>query len=123
MKEQAVAIVTVRYEKCYAAGQELARNLLLKGGNGIVYPSVRFGEGGICVMRFADKVISRIFAAIETLEDFPLAGRKGRVSGTREVVISDTPYLVAHRLYDDDIQNLAVLHGARRWPKNFNMPR
>jgi toxin ParE1/3/4 len=71
----------------------------------------------------ADKVISRIFSAIETLEDFPLAGRKGRVSGTRELMISDTPYLVAYRLYDEDIQILAVLHGARRWPKNFNMPR
>jgi toxin ParE1/3/4 len=71
----------------------------------------------------AHKLISRILSAVETLEDFPLVGRKGRVSGTRELMISDTPYLVAYRLYDEDIQILAVLHGARRWPKNFNMPR
>jgi RES domain len=45
--------------QCYEAGQELARNLLLKGGNGIVYPSVRFGEGGICVACFRPALVYR----------------------------------------------------------------
>jgi toxin ParE1/3/4 len=71
----------------------------------------------------AEKFIDRIVSAIEALEDFPRAGRVGRVFGTRELVISDTPYLVAYRIADEDIQILAVLHGARRWPKNFDTPR
>jgi hypothetical protein len=45
--------------QCYAAGQELARTLLLKGGNGIVYPSVRFGEGSLCVACFRPALVYR----------------------------------------------------------------
>lgn len=45
--------------ECYAAGQALARNILLKGGNGIVYPSVRFGEGGLCIACFRPALVYR----------------------------------------------------------------
>ncbi|MGC9198729.1 MAG: RES family NAD+ phosphorylase [Acidobacteriaceae bacterium] len=45
--------------ECYAAGQALARSILLKGGNGIVYPSVRFGKGGICVACFRPALVYR----------------------------------------------------------------
>ncbi len=45
--------------ECYAAGQALARSILLKGGNGIVYPSVRFGEGGICIACFRPALVYR----------------------------------------------------------------
>ena len=43
-------------------------------------------------------------------------GRLGRVPGTRELVATGTPYLVAYRNRDGDIQVLRVLHGAREWP-------
>ncbi len=45
--------------ECYAEGQALARTILLKGGNGIVYPSVRFGEGGICIACFRPALVYR----------------------------------------------------------------
>lgn len=45
--------------ECYAEGQALARTILLKGGNGIVYPSVRLGEGGICIACFRPALIYR----------------------------------------------------------------
>jgi plasmid stabilization system protein ParE len=41
------------------------------------------------------------------------------VSGTRELVVSRTSYVVAYRLQDDEAQVLAVRHGARRWPERF----
>jgi hypothetical protein len=44
--------------ECYAAGQELARRILLNGGNGIVYPSVRFPDG-VCVACFRPALVYR----------------------------------------------------------------
>ena len=64
----------------------------------------------------ADETIERIISAVEVLEQHPQMGRQGRVRGTRELVITGTPFLVAYRLRRDHIDVLAVLHGARRWP-------
>ena len=43
----------------YAAGQDLARTILLKGGNGVVYPSVRYGDGGLCLACFRPALVYR----------------------------------------------------------------
>jgi toxin ParE1/3/4 len=53
------------------------------------------------------------------LPDNPRMGRPGRVPGTRELVIGQTPYIVPYRLQRGVIQILRVFHGARRWPQNF----
>ena len=64
----------------------------------------------------ADSRIDRILDAAEKLAQYPELGRKGRIPTTRELVITDTPFLVAYRIHKREIQLLAVLHGARRWP-------
>jgi len=48
----------------------------------------------------------------------PRMGRIGRIAGTRELVLSGTPYVVIYDLrnMDEQIYILRVLHGARRWP-------
>jgi toxin ParE1/3/4 len=46
-------------------------------------------------------------------------GRPGRVSGTRELVINDTPYIAVYRITDKLVRILRVLHGARRWPRRL----
>jgi toxin ParE1/3/4 len=62
----------------------------------------------------------RIVEAIETLlPDHPHIGRPGRVNGTRELVISGTPFVVPYRVKADTLQILRVYHGARRWPEAF----
>lgn len=43
-------------------------------------------------------------------------GRPGRVPGTRELVIANTPFLVPYRVKGDTVIVLRVFHGARRWP-------
>ena len=55
----------------------------------------------------------------ELLPDNPQMGRAGRVPGTRELVIPETPFIVPYRLQRRTIQILRVYHGARRWPDAF----
>jgi addiction module RelE/StbE family toxin len=57
-----------------------------------------------------------VVAAVERLTRFPESGRPGRVAGTREIVVNQTPFIVAYRLGGAGIQLLAVLHGRQRWP-------
>ena len=56
------------------------------------------------------------------LADFPAIGRPGRVEGTRELVITGTPYIAAYRVDSriNAVVILAVLHAARRWPQDFD---
>ena len=51
-----------------------------------------------------------------------MIGRKGRVEGTRELVIAGTPYIVPYRVRDDVVQIITVLHNAQRWPDQFPEP-
>jgi toxin ParE1/3/4 len=64
----------------------------------------------------ADKQLERVLAAVAGLLQFPEIGRPGRRTGTRELVVGRTPYIVAYRLRRDVIEILRVLHGRQRWP-------
>ena len=67
----------------------------------------------------ARRVASRILEAIGHLEQFSRSGRPGRVPGTRELVVSGTPYQVPYRIKGEVIELLRVLHGAQKWPERF----
>jgi len=56
---------------------------------------------------------------INMLSENPYMGRPGRVSGTRELIINRTPYIVAYFVSGNTIIILRVLHGAQRWPKKL----
>jgi len=64
----------------------------------------------------ADAIINRILSSIDVLEQYPNLGRKGRLEGTRELVITGTPFIVFYRLQENQIEILGVLHAARKWP-------
>ncbi len=65
----------------------------------------------------ARRVALHIIENVETLlPKSPGMGRPGRVPGTRELVISRTPFIVAYRVIGNTIQILRIFHGARRWP-------
>jgi toxin ParE1/3/4 len=69
--------------------------------------------------RAAASVIRRIHDSVMQLEHYPAMGRPGRVFGTRELVISDTPYIVPYRAKGKQIEILRVFHSAMRWPDRF----
>jgi len=67
----------------------------------------------------ADALVERVLSAIDFLEQYPNLGRSGRIDGTRELVVTGTPFIVGYRLRHNQIEILGVLHAARKWPKKF----
>lgn len=63
------------------------------------------------------ETIKKIQSAVSQLADYPLMGREGRVAGTRELVISQTPYIIIYRVKRDAVEILRVLHTAKRYPE------
>jgi toxin ParE1/3/4 len=56
---------------------------------------------------------------VKSLMAFPNRGRQGRIAGTRELVITTTPYIVTYCVGNDAIRILRVLHGAQAWPDDM----
>jgi addiction module RelE/StbE family toxin len=67
----------------------------------------------------ARRIVERIRAAVTRLAVSSALGRPGRVVGTRELVISGTPYIVPYRVKGDIVQIITILHGAQRWPEDL----
>jgi toxin ParE1/3/4 len=59
----------------------------------------------------------RIMDAVAKLADYPEMGRVGRVSGTRELVVGRTSFVVVYRVARERVEVLRVLHGAQMWPE------
>jgi toxin ParE1/3/4 len=66
--------------------------------------------------RAAIDTVDTIEATVQLLKRFPDMGKKGRVKGTRELVIPRLPYIVVYRLRGDMVEIIRVLHGAQPWP-------
>jgi toxin ParE1/3/4 len=64
----------------------------------------------------ARRVVKAIKDSVDILKDHPGIGRPGRLAGTRELVVSDYPFIVAYRQVESTIHILAVVHTSRRWP-------
>ncbi|HEY5105588.1 MAG TPA: type II toxin-antitoxin system RelE/ParE family toxin [Caulobacteraceae bacterium] len=53
--------------------------------------------------------------AARSLSDFPLRGRMGKVSGTRELIPHES-YRLVYQIGSETVWVLALVHTARRWP-------
>lgn len=67
----------------------------------------------------AARITLQILSSVQQLATFPMSGRLGRTPATRELVISNTPFIVAYTIEKHRIVILAVYHGAQRWPEAF----
>ena len=61
----------------------------------------------------ADRMVTRLVTAVEKLSYFPHLGRPGR-EGSRELVVTGTPFIVVYRVQGDEVRIGTVLHGAQR---------
>jgi toxin ParE1/3/4 len=64
----------------------------------------------------AARMVMAIQEAVARPAEYPAMGRPGRVSGTRELVRPDTPYVIPYRVRSDSVEILRVFHAARKWP-------
>jgi toxin ParE1/3/4 len=63
----------------------------------------------------ADRICRSIYQALQALRLYPQSGRLGSKDGTRELVISKTPYIAVYRVKDDSVEILHIHHGAQDW--------
>jgi len=64
----------------------------------------------------ARRIAFSIYERVNTLVEFPSAGRRGRKSDTRELVFTGLPYLAVYRNRAGTVEILRILHGAQKWP-------
>lgn len=64
----------------------------------------------------AAEMAMTIRRTVDLLSSQPAMGKPGRIPGTRELVVSGTPFIVPYRCVDHEIQILRVFHGSRRCP-------
>jgi len=62
-------------------------------------------------------ITMHIATSVQQLATFTMLGRSGRVPGTRELVISNSPFFVAYRIEKERIVILAIYRGAQQWPE------
>lgn len=67
----------------------------------------------------AARIALQIVNSVQQLAAFPMSGRPGRVPGTRELVIANTPFIAAYTVEKARIVILAIYHGAQQWPEAF----
>lgn len=61
------------------------------------------------------KVAKKIYDASKELDEHPQMGRKGIVSGTRELVIPKWPYILIYRCQEkSEVEILRVLHSKQK---------
>jgi len=68
----------------------------------------------------AIQVDIRIEEQVDQLVQFPELGRLGRIEDTRELVISQTSYVVPYRVYGNVVRILRMLHCAQQWPDELS---
>jgi plasmid stabilization system protein ParE len=64
----------------------------------------------------AAEIAERILGAVDLLQTQPEMGRPGRIPGMRELVVTDTPYVIPYRVRRERLELIAVFHGRQKWP-------
>lgn len=69
----------------------------------------------------ADNIAINALFQIDQLKHYPQLGRIGRDNSTRELVISNSHFIVVYRVIPDvkALEILSFKHDAMRWPDEF----
>ena len=63
----------------------------------------------------AGEMVARIQDAARHLQTHPRMGKAGRLPGTCELVIAQTPYIVVYVIAESEVHIVAVIHTSMRW--------
>jgi toxin ParE1/3/4 len=66
--------------------------------------------------QLAQSTLLKLYETVRSLKTSPRRGRLGREEGTRELVMSRLPYIVAYRINDQAVEVLPIFHGAQNRP-------
>lgn len=69
--------------------------------------------------RAAVETVLKVINSVNQLSKHPAIGRTGRIEGTRELIIPDTPFIAPYRVKDKTIEILRIFHHSRKWPKRL----
>jgi toxin ParE1/3/4 len=64
----------------------------------------------------AQSTVLELYETVRSLNASTLRGRMGRETGTRELVLTRLPYIVAYRLKEQDVEVLHIYHTAQWRP-------
>ena len=67
----------------------------------------------------AANTASAILQSVDLLVTQPQMGRPGRVLGTRELVVPNTPYVIPYRVRRERLELIGIFHGRQRWPEQL----
>jgi toxin ParE1/3/4 len=65
----------------------------------------------------AAKFVVHLHTKALMLGEQPDMGRPGRIPGTRELVITQFPYILPYRVRNNAVEILRVFHTSRKWPE------
>lgn len=69
-------------------------------------------DNPVAAIEVGDEIVRQVAALAEQ----PEIGRRGRIQGTRELVINRLSYVVPFRAVESVVEILRVYHTARQWP-------
>lgn len=69
--------------------------------------------------RAAIKMVIKVIQSVNQLPKHPAMGKPGRIEETRELIVSDTPFIVPYRVKNETVQILRVFHHSQKWPKKL----
>ena len=67
----------------------------------------------------AAEFVLHLRASASMLADHPNLGRPGRISGTRELVVTRFRYILPYRVRGNVVEVLRAFHSARKWPERL----
>jgi len=62
---------------------------------------------------YREPTIRKLYAAIQSLKEWPHLGRVGREEGTRELLFPPLPYVAVYRVKEQSVEVLRIYHGAQ----------
>ena len=62
---------------------------------------------------YQEPTLRKVFAAVQSLKEWPHRGRPGREEGTRELLFPPLPYIAVYRVQEQNIEVLRIYHGAQ----------